>query len=81
MLEDVHKKMEGDYYILPSSLHEVLILSKEVGFTPAELRKMVVEVNREQVDPEERLGNDVYEFQGKTGTLQKCKVAEKEKTR
>nr|WP_302142573.1 DUF5688 family protein [uncultured Schaedlerella sp.] len=81
VLEDVHKKMEGDYYILPSSLHEVLILSKEVGFTPAELRKMVVEVNREQVDPEEQLGNDVYEFQGKTGTLQKCKVAEKEKTR
>lgn len=28
---------------------------------------------------EERLGNDVYEFQGKTGTLQKCKIAEKER--
>lgn len=79
--EEIHRKMEGDYYILPSSVHEVLILSKEAGFTPAELRKMVVDVNREQVLPEEQLGNDVYEFQGKTGTLQKCKVAEKEKTR
>lgn len=81
VLEELHKKMEGDYYILPSSVHEVLILSKEIHFTPAELRKMVVDINREQVEPEDRLGNDVYEFQGKTGTLQKCKVAEKEKTR
>lgn len=81
VLEEIHKKMGGDYYILPSSVHEVLILSKEIHFTPAELRKMVVDINREQVEPEERLGNDVYEFQGKTGTLQKCKVAEKEKTR
>ena len=40
-----------------------------------------MEVNRAQVIPEERLGNDVYEFQGETGTLQKCKVAEKEMTR
>ena len=81
VLEEVHRKMEGDYYILPSSVHEVLVLSKESGFTPVELRKMVMEVNREQVIPEERLGNEVYEFQGKTGTLQKCKITEKEMTR
>ena len=81
VLEEVHRKMEGDYYILPSSVHEVLVLSKESGFTPAELRKMVMEVNREQVVPEERLGNEVYEFQGETGILQKCKITEKERTR
>lgn len=81
VLEDIHRKMEGDYYILPSSVHEVLILSKEIGFSPAELKKMVMEVNRDQVVPEERLGNDVYEFLGEIGTLQKCKVAEKEMTR
>lgn len=81
VLEDVHRKMEGDFYILPSSVHEVLILSKEMGVAPAELKKTVMEVNREHVIPEERLGNDVYEFQGETGTLQKCKVAEKEMTR
>lgn len=61
-LEEIHRKMEGDFYILPSSVHEVLILSKEMGFAPPELKKMVMEVNRDQVIPEERLGNDVYEF-------------------
>ena len=80
-LEEIHRKMEGDFYILPSSVHEVLILSKEMGLAPSELKKMVMEVNRDQVIPEERLGNDVYEFQGENGTLQKCKVAEKEMTR
>ncbi len=81
VLEEVHEKMGGDYYILPSSVHEVMILSKETKFPPEELRGMVRSINREQVLPEERLGNDVYEFQGKTGTLQKCKIAEKERNR
>ena len=81
VLEEVHEKMGGDYYILPSSVHEVMILSKETKFPPEELRGMVRCINREQVLPEERLGNDVYEFQGKTGTLQKCKIAEKERER
>lgn len=62
-------------------MHEVIILSKKTHFTPAELRKMVVDINREQVPLEDRLGNDVYEFQGKTGTLQKCKIPEKEMDR
>ena len=79
--EEIHKKMEGDYYILPSSVHEVIILSKGTHFTPAELRKMVVDINREQVPLDDRLGNDVYEFQGKAGMLQKCKIPEKEMDR
>ena len=79
--EELHRKMQGDYYILPSSVHEVIILSKETDFTPAALRDMVVEINQEVVSLEDRLGNDVYEFQGRTGTLQKCKIPEKERTR
>ena len=81
VLEEVYKKMEGDFYILPSSVHEVLILSKETEFMPAELKRIVMEVNQKQVAPEERLGNDVYEFQGETGRLQKCKIAEKQMAR
>lgn len=79
--EEIHEKMGGDYYILPSSVHEVLILSKETGIPPEVLRSTVRSVNREQVCPEERLGNDVYEFQGRTGILQKCKIPEKERDR
>ena len=81
VLEDVHEKMGGDYYILPSSVHEVMILSKEAEIPFEVLRDTVRSVNRELVCPEERLGNDIYEFQGKTGTLQKCKFAEKERER
>ena len=73
--------MEGDYYILPSSVHEVLVLSKEADITPAVLLDMVVEVNQGLVPLEERLGDEIYEFQGRTGTLQKCKIPEREMTR
>lgn len=79
--EEIHRKMEGDYYILPSSVHEVLVLSKEADITPAVLRDMVVEVNQGLVPLEERLGDEIYEFQGRTGTLQKCKIPDREMTR
>ncbi len=80
-LEEIHRKMGGDFYILPSSVHEVLVMTKDSDFTPEELNRMVKDVNQNEVNPEERLGNEVYEFLGETGTLQKCKVAEKERER
>ncbi len=80
VLEAVHEKMGGDYYILPSSTHEVLVMSRETDFTPDELRSIVKSVNQEQVLPEEQLGDDVYEFRKGTG-LKKCKYTEKEMTR
>lgn len=81
MLEELHEKMGGDFYILPSSIHEVMILSKEAGLPVEELNSMIKEINREMVHPQEQLGNVAYEFQGETGRLQKCKTAEKERER
>lgn len=81
VMEEIHRKMGGDFYILPSSVHEVLVMTKDSDFTPEELSRMVREVNQNEVNPEEWLGNSVYEFLGETGTLQKCKAAEKERER
>ncbi len=80
-MEEIRAKMGRDFYILPSSVHEVLVMTRDSDFTPKELRDMVRDVNRTQVEPELRLGNEVYEYLGETGTLQKCKIAEKERER
>ena len=51
----------GDYYILPSSTEEVIIVPKECG-TVGDLRTMVCEVNHKELSPEQVLSESVYEF-------------------
>lgn len=57
----VLRKMGGDVYILPSSIHEVLYV-KDLEADPEALKEMVREVNATQVAPEERLSDNVYMY-------------------
>lgn len=50
------------FYILPSSLHEVLILPDRGGISPKELGAMVREVNQSQVEKMEQLSDRVYRY-------------------
>ena len=49
------------YYILPSSVHELLLLPRN-DLKPEELLTMVTEINRTAVAPEERLTDSVYYY-------------------
>ena len=65
LYEDVlHKlamKLESDLYLLPSSVHECIAVSVDMG-DPYELAEMVNEINMSQVSLEERLSNQVYHY-------------------
>lgn len=63
VLQKIHEKM-GDYYILPSSIHEVLIVPATCGLDRDELKEMVCTVNRDQVAPEDQLSDEVYFYDG-----------------
>lgn len=60
-LHEVAERMENDLYILPSSIHEVIAVSAEMG-EPEELAQMVAGVNMNTVSPNERLSNQVYHY-------------------
>lgn len=60
-LHNLAEKVGTDLYILPSSVHEVIAVSVEMG-EPEELAQMVAEVNMDQVDLSERLSNQVYHY-------------------
>ena len=60
-LHNLAEKVGTDLYILPSSVHEVIAVSVEMG-EPEELARMVSEVNMDQVDLSERLSNQVYHY-------------------
>lgn len=60
-LHTLAMELESDLYILPSSVHEVIAVSAEMG-DPYELAEMVSEINMDQVALEERLSNQVYHY-------------------
>lgn len=52
----------GEFYILPSSIHEMLIVPKKNNTDVEALKEMVCSVNDASVAPEERLSNNVYTY-------------------
>ena len=59
---DFAQKLGADLYILPSSVHEVILLPKLSMFEKDELVNMVKEVNTEGVAADEVLSDHVYEY-------------------
>lgn len=62
VMEDVIKEVGTDFFILPSSIHECIILPADSGMDSQQLEAMVCEVNETQVEKEERLSNSVYRY-------------------
>lgn len=62
LLESFAEKIDGNFFILPSSTHEVIFVPDFGGFDAKELKAMVCEVNETQVDPDEILSNNVYRY-------------------
>lgn len=58
------------YYVLPSSIHEVLIVPESAGMEVQELCSMVREANRTIVEDKDVLSDFVYHYDQDAGTLQ-----------
>ena len=54
----------GYFYILPSSIHEVILVPESFGLEPERMQEMVKEINQTGVAPEEVLSDSVYYFDG-----------------
>lgn len=63
---------QKNFYILPSSVHELLLIPDVGKFTKEELNSMVKQVNREQVQPEEVLSDHAYYYDWKTQQMECC---------
>ena len=61
LLQKIAKDMDSDLYIMPSSVHETVAVSVNLG-SPYELAKLVNEVNMTGVVLDERLSNQVYHY-------------------
>ena len=70
LMEKFSTKIKGDFYILPSSIHEVILVPVNKEICADELKKMVIEVNETQVRRDEQLSNSVYRYNCETGQIE-----------
>lgn len=74
---DILKEIGGflgeDYYLLPSSIHEMLAIPVSAPMDEKEMHEMVEEVNRSCVVSEEILSDSVYRYDCKAETIRICK--------
>ena len=61
-LKKISERLKSNLYILPSSVHEVILIPADDMIDPMVLKDMVYQVNRTQLKTEEILSDSVYFF-------------------
>lgn len=64
MPKKIYEVIGGNYYLLPSSIHEFLVVPANEKVIPQELMAIVREVNRTEIEKEEFLSDQIYYFDG-----------------
>ena len=61
-MEQVADQVGGDFFILPSSVHEVLVVPDDGSIDRCDLENMVREVNASEVELKDQLSDNVYHY-------------------
>ena len=64
-MEQAAERIGGDFYVLPSSIHEILLVRDDGSMNRADLEDMVRTVNATEVQPEDILTDSVYHYDSK----------------
>lgn len=79
--DKIAKCMGGDYYVLPSSVHEVIIVPADgsIEINTQELNDMVRQINETEVAPEEQLSDKVQFYDSSKKVLMNAAENNQEK--
>ena len=76
VLKTFADKIKADLYIIPSSVHEVILIPKREGISWEPLRDMVREVNATQLEEVEILSDNLYYYsREEDAVMEACKAA------
>lgn len=79
-LDQAAEALGGDFYVLPSSVHEVLLVADDGSMEIGYLEEMVRSVNETEVSPAERLSNNVYHYDSKAHIFENARTFEARET-
>ena len=71
-LECFSMQIENSFYLLPSSVHEVILVPDCKDFSRDYFRNMVMEINATQVDATEVLSDNIYYYDKETKQITIC---------
>lgn len=74
LMDTVASQVGGNYFILPSSVHETIILPDDGMMDRDALEGMVREINEMVVAPEDRLSDYVYHYDAQDHVLEKAET-------
>lgn len=62
LLQEFADRMQQNFYVLPSSIHEVILVPGNMDADHTEFKQIVTDINRTQVAEEEILADSVYYY-------------------
>ena len=65
VIKNFADRMGRDILILPSSIHEVLLVTDADHYDHEDMSQMVNDINLTEVPPEDRLSNQIYRYRRK----------------
>ena len=68
-LKDFARDRQSDFFVIPSSVHEVILLPADGGISPDRITTTIRQVNREIVSMEDYLSDSLYIFERATGMI------------
>ncbi len=69
VVKELSDQLNTDFYILPSSIHEIILVKNKDKIDKNILREMVIDVNYTQVAEDEILSNNIYFYSRKRDAL------------
>ena len=75
-LDQAAEALGGDFYVLPSSVHEVLLVADDGSMELSYLEEMVRSVNETEVSPAERLSDNVYHYDSEAHIFENARTFE-----
>ena len=69
LMTRIAERLDSNLFVLPSSIHELIILKEIKNVEPMNLHLMVEEINKDVVRPEDKLSDEVYWYDRETHSL------------
>ncbi len=71
-MDEAAEKLGGDFFVLPSSVHECLFIRDDGAFDREQLESMVQNVNATEVSPADFLSDSVYHYDADARIFEKA---------
>lgn len=72
VMEQIGNHAGGDMFVIPSSVHEVILVPDDGAMNRMDLEKMIQDINANEVDPKDRLSDSLYHYDSKDHKLERA---------